>query len=62
VLLYSRERIERVLISLGADELRRLINDQGEADVTCEFCRSRYHFSKKDLEKLQGEIKAANYT
>jgi molecular chaperone Hsp33 len=58
--LCARERIERVLISLGAGELRRLINEQGEADVTCEFCRSRYHFSKKELERLQEEIKSAN--
>jgi molecular chaperone Hsp33 len=56
----SRVRIERVLISLGADELQRLINEQGEADVTCEFCGSRYHFSKEELEKLRKEIKSAN--
>jgi molecular chaperone Hsp33 len=56
----SRGRIERVLISLGADELLRLINEQGEADVTCEFCGSRYPFSKEELEKLRKEIKSAN--
>jgi molecular chaperone Hsp33 len=56
----SRVRIERVLISLGADELQRLINEQGEADVTCEFCGSRYHFSKEELENLRKEIKSAN--
>jgi molecular chaperone Hsp33 len=55
----ARERIERVLLSLGGDELRRLINEQGEAEVICEFCRSKYYFAKKDLERLQGEIKTA---
>lgn len=52
----SRERIERALISLGSNELEKLINDQGEADVTCEFCRSSYHFTKGQLEELRQEI------
>jgi molecular chaperone Hsp33 len=56
----SRARIERVLISLGADELLRLINEQGETDVTCEFCGSRYFFPREELEKLGKEIKSAN--
>ncbi len=52
----NRERIERVLISLGSNELEKLVSDQGKADVTCEFCRSSYHFTKEELEKLLGEI------
>ena len=52
----SRERIERVLISLGKEELGGIITEQGEADVTCEFCRTRYHFTREELEDLQGEI------
>lgn len=46
----SRERVERALIALGADELRRLIEEQGEAAATCEFCRERYTFNRKELE------------
>ncbi len=56
----SRDRIERVLISLGSVELEKLITEQGEADVTCEFCRSAYHFTKGELEKLQQEIRSLN--
>jgi molecular chaperone Hsp33 len=52
----SRERIERVLISLGSEELRGIIAEQGETDVTCEFCRSKYHFTRKELEDLRREI------
>ena len=54
----SRERIERVLISLGNQELERIISEQGETDVTCEFCQTRYHFTREELEVLQGEISA----
>jgi molecular chaperone Hsp33 len=52
----SRERIERVLISLGEEELERIITEQGEADVTCEFCRTRHHFTREELEDLRAEI------
>lgn len=48
----SRERIEKVLISLGAAELQKLIDEQGQAEVTCEFCRSKYDFTKGELKAL----------
>ena len=52
----SREKIERVLISLGREELASLLETQGEAEVTCEFCRERYHFDRTELEKLLAEV------
>lgn len=48
----SRERMERALISLGAKDLRSLIDEQGEADLTCQFCDKSYHFTKPELEGL----------
>jgi len=51
----NRERIERVLISLGTKDIAAMIDEQGEAEVTCEFCRTRYHFSREDLEQLLHE-------
>jgi len=55
----TRGRVERVLISLGNEELQKIIVEQGETDVTCEFCRTRYHFTRKELEDLQREISFA---
>jgi len=52
----SREKIERVLISLGRDELGNMLETQGEAEVTCEFCRERYHFERAELERLLAEL------
>ena len=52
----SRERIERVLFSLGRHELADMIADPGEADVTCEFCRQTYHFDRVNLEALLAEM------
>jgi len=56
----SRERSERVLLSLGREELEGIIAEQGETDVTCEFCRSNYHFTRKELEDLRQEISSVS--
>ena len=54
----SRERIERVLVSLGREELADMIAKQGRADVTCEFCRRIYPFNRQALEKILSEMHA----
>jgi molecular chaperone Hsp33 len=55
----SRDRIERVLISLGCGEIRHLLEEKGEAEVTCEFCRAAYHFDRWQLEQLIRDIECA---
>ena len=51
----SEERVSRALISMGREELTSLIEEQGEAELTCQFCDNVYHFSKTDLEALLRE-------
>lgn len=48
----SRERMERALRSMGAKDLGELIEEQGEAELTCQFCDKVYHFAKPELEAL----------
>ncbi len=48
----SRERVVRALVSMGAEELRSLIAEQGRAELTCQFCDAVYHFDREELEKL----------
>lgn len=48
----SRERMERALITLGKEEIRAIISEQGGADLSCEFCRRFYRFSQEELEGL----------
>ena len=52
----SRDKIERVLLSMGEDDLSRLLAEQGGAQVTCEFCRESYEFSKEALSDLLAEL------
>ncbi len=48
----SRGRMERALISMGAAELRSLIDEQGGAELTCRFCDRVQTFTKAELEEL----------
>jgi len=48
----SRERVERALISLGADELESILREQGQCELNCQFCDEVYRFSGTDLEAL----------
>lgn len=52
----SRDRVTRALISMGREELSSLIQDQGQADLTCQFCDKIYHYSKEQLEELLAEM------
>ena len=48
----SQNKVERALLSLGRAELQRLIDEQGQAQVTCEFCKQQYRFERHELEAL----------
>jgi len=52
----SRDRVSRALISMGRKELSELIEEQGQAELTCQFCDQVYHFSKDELETLFAEM------
>lgn len=48
----SRERIEKVLISLGEKELRSMIEEGKEIEVNCSFCGAHYVFGVDRLRQL----------
>lgn len=49
----SKERMAKALISLGKDELRQMIEEDGEAEVCCQFCNAKHKFTKEELEELE---------
>ena len=51
----SRERVSRAIISMGKEEMQSLIEEQGGAELTCQFCDKVYHFTKEDLQELLEE-------
>jgi len=48
----SRERIGRMLVSLGRDEVDSIIEEQGSVTVTCDFCNRQYTFDAVDATQL----------
>ncbi len=55
----NREKIEKVLISLGSDELEDMIREGKEIQVNCSFCNSSYSFGVDELEKLYDRSRGA---
>lgn len=53
----SIERMERSLISLGADQLNEIIEEDGKAEIVCHFCNEAYTFERARLEELLEQAK-----
>ena len=53
----SEDKMERALISLGKKEISDIIKEQGEAEMTCQFCDKIYKFDKARLTELMESAK-----
>ena len=57
----SRERIGKMLVSLGQEEVDSILSEQGSVTVTCEFCGRQYSFDPVDAAHLFArEIKSTD--
>ena len=52
----SKEKIEKGLIAIGKDELKDIIETQGNIETVCHFCNKKYNFSKQELQNLLDNI------
>lgn len=48
----TRDRMEKVLISLGREELTDMIEKEHGAEITCHFCRTSHQFTEDELRTL----------
>lgn len=48
----SRERVEKAFLSMDAEELRSLPDENGEVTADCSFCDKVYRFTREDIERL----------
>ena len=48
----SRDRLEQVLLSMGEAEIQDMIEKDGQAELTCSFCRRKYTFGETELRQL----------
>lgn len=52
----SRERVERVLISIGKKELQNLCEDGKTEEIKCHFCNKAYEFTAEQIGELLKEL------
>jgi molecular chaperone Hsp33 len=48
----SRERVGRMIVGLGREEAESILLEQGQIDVSCDFCGQRYLFDAVDAAGL----------
>lgn len=53
----SRERTEKILRSLGREELEKIAEEQGKCEVKCHFCNTTYSFTKAEVLELSEHAK-----
>jgi len=48
----SRERVGRMIVSLGREEAESILAERHAIEVACEFCGLQYHFDPVDAAQL----------
>jgi molecular chaperone Hsp33 len=54
--LCSRNKVEAVLLGLGADELRSLVRERDRTEAICEYCKTGYYFTREEIEALLARL------
>lgn len=50
------ERLEQVLMTIGAKDLKEIIEEDGQTELVCQFCETKYFFDKEHLEKIYDQV------
>ena len=53
----SKERVSAAVISVGKQELQKMIDDAEPIEVNCHFCNSHYNFSVDELKSMLEKAK-----
>ena len=51
------ERMQRAIVSLGKKEIQDIIDEQGEAEIVCQFCNKAYSYDRAALEDMMKRAK-----
>ncbi len=54
----SKERFGNAIIGLGENEIKAMIEEEGQAEAGCHFCLEKYVYPKEELEGFLDEIHA----
>ena len=48
----SEERIEAALMTIGRKDLTEIMEEDGQAELQCQFCLKKYQFNKEELQSI----------
>ena len=51
----SRERVEKARLAIGKDDLKKILEEDKKAELSCHFCNKVYNFDENDLKRLLAE-------
>lgn len=52
----SKGKIEEALMSVGKKDMEKMLEENGEAEVICQFCNKKYHFDREELQKIIDQL------
>ena len=56
----SREKVEKVLYSLGKKELQSIIDDGKTIEIHCDFCNTYYHYTVDEVKQIKASGSTSN--
>jgi molecular chaperone Hsp33 len=48
----SKDRVKRALLAMGREELADLLEKEGKAEATCQFCATQYVISAEEIREI----------
>lgn len=48
----SKDRMQKALMTIGKKDMTEIIEEDGQAELQCQFCLSKYTFSKEELAEM----------
>ena len=48
----DKERMKQAFMTIGKEEIKKIMDEDGQAEMVCHFCNEKYIFSKEELEEM----------
>jgi len=52
----SHDRVKSALMTIGRKDMQEIIEEDGEAELQCQFCLEKYHFDKEELTEMLNDM------
>ena len=53
----NRDKIEKLIVSLGNEEVKEILEEEGKVEIKCSYCNKMYEFSEDEVKEIYDNIK-----